>query len=394
MLDSGIRQRTFVYAVCGEARFINELSLSLHALRLNSKASIIVVTDKNRNEIEIPWSNVLHVDTPTHFNNHEASIHLKTSLHRILPRGPRYCYLDSDVFAMSQAVDNIFYATTSAVSFAADLSSLHQFSPYAVNCGCMQENATERRQINELLAQAYQFVSGSRGGWSPSDYERNAKGRITRAKAYITERLTPRSASQMGESRNDIWSAFWYESNAQRLHQCNHAIRFVEKSSRWRRDRRRQSWISPSGNDVFNPRCNHLVEAIQNTFDIHVSQACWRHWNGGVFVFDHRAEAFLDAWHEKTIRIFDLPVWRTRDQGTLVATVWEFGLQDQPLLPTHYNCILDANRGSTMVGSDGGSLTTDAFLTTIRPTLAHVISRVGDSSWDVWRWVHAHAFQA
>jgi hypothetical protein len=124
-----------------------------------------------------------------------------------------------------------------------------------------------------------------------------------------------------------------------------------------------------------------------------VAKSHWQHWNGGVFLFDLRAHAFLDAWHEKTIRIFGLPGWRTRDQGTLVATVWEYGLESQPLLPSRFNCILDPNRGATMVSMACDSLTTDAFLTTITPVMAHVISGVDDYTWDVWRWVSAHAFE-
>jgi hypothetical protein len=47
----------------------------------------------------------------------------------------------------------------------------------------------------------------------------------------------------------------------------------------------------------------------------------WQHWNGGVFLFDDSSVEFLSSWHEKTVmRIFDLPNWKTRDQGTLIAT--------------------------------------------------------------------------
>lgn len=392
-MSYNLNKNAFVFSVCGRAKFIRELTLSLAALQRHSKTDIFVVTDNRRNEIPITWHNVLHVDTPENFNHHQASIYLKTSLHRILPAGPRYCYLDSDIFAVASTVDDIFSAASTPVSFAADLSLLHQFSPYAVNCQCMQKNATEREEIQAFLKQAYHLFSNHKAGWQRTDYEQNAKRRLVRAAAYLSNRLLPRSASQRGEPRQRIWSSFWYESKNETLHTSRDIVRFIESSSAWRRDKRRQSWISPTGNDVYHLRCNHLIESIWNTFFIHIGQSSWQHWNGGVFLFDQRAHAFLDAWHNKTMHIFNLPDWRTRDQGTLVATVWEFGLQDQPVLPGRFNCILDANSGATMISTAGDYLTTDAFLTTTAPVLAHVLSRVGDSSWDVWRWVHAHAFQ-
>lgn len=393
MIFNSLSDTVFVYAVCGTSQFINELSLSLSSLRRHSTADIVVVTDKRRNEIPIPYNNVLHVNTPDHLSNHQASIFLKTYLHRILPVGPRYCYLDSDIFAVSSSVDDIFSASTAPVIFAADSCRLNQFSPYATKCQCMETNSAERQEINTILAEAYKSCSGSHAGWSPVDYERNSKCLSVRALAYLEHRLTPRSISQVGETRHQVWKSFWFESRTQKLYEPNDVIRFVENSSDWRRDKRRQSWISPSGNDVFNLRCNHLIESVWSTFGIKIRQSCWQHWNGGVYLFDQRAHQFLDAWHDKTMHIFTLPGWRTRDQGTLIATVWEFGLENQTLLPSHFNCILDANQGATMVSEKGDKLTTDAFLTSIKPALAHVFNRVGDPSWDVWRWVDAHAFQ-
>ena len=111
----------------------------------------------------------------------------------------------------------------------------------------------------------------------------------------------------------------------------------------------------------------------------------------GVFEFDKRGHAFLDTWHEKTVRIFGLPMWRTRDQGTFVATAWEFGLQNARTIPKRFNTIIDPNIAATMVSRAGDVLTTDAFLSTVCPVFSHVMGRFGDDTWDVWRWVHARA---
>ena len=49
----------------------------------------------------------------------------------------------------------------------------------------------------------------------------------------------------------------------------------------------------------------------------------------------------MERWHANTLAIFDDPRWKLRDQGTLAATVWQMGLQDQPTLPHKFNFIVD-----------------------------------------------------
>ena len=92
-------QRAFVYAVCGAAAHISTLHRSLEYLRPRTALPIYVVTDSRRNEIPIEHDNVLDVATPVDFNHHQASIFLKTSLHRQLPPGPAYAYIDTDMIA-------------------------------------------------------------------------------------------------------------------------------------------------------------------------------------------------------------------------------------------------------------------------------------------------------
>lgn len=390
------RRPCFVFAVCGGASHVRELHEALAALRRHSRADILVVTDSRRNEIPIDWPDAIDAAAPPHFDHHQASIYLKTRVHRLLPTGRRYCYLDSDVFATGPAVDEVFSAATTPVAFAADSVRLHQFSPYAVRCGCTETNAAERAGLEGVLAAAYRTCYAThcppKTGWSAAEYDSKASSPLARLGAYLRHRVTTASASQRGDDDATKWRSFWYEYHDKAMRQPECIVRFVEKSSGWRRDRRRQSWISPAGNDVYHPGCDHLAAAIEETFGISVTHPRWQHWNGGVFLFDERGHAFLDAWHEKTMHIFGLPGWRTRDQGTLVATAWEFGLQDQPVLPSRFNCILDPHAGATMVTKAGDALTTDAFLTTVRPALAHVLRSGSDPTWDVWRWVRAHAF--
>src|SRR5438046_4457629 len=100
--------RAFVYVVCGAAAHIRTLHRSLEYLRPRTANQIVVVTDSRRNESTIEHDAIVDVATPLELDHHQASIFLKTSLHRLLPAGVEYAYLDSDVLAVGDAADTIF----------------------------------------------------------------------------------------------------------------------------------------------------------------------------------------------------------------------------------------------------------------------------------------------
>lgn len=101
------------------------------------------------------------------------------------------------------------------------------------------------------------------------------------------------------------------------------------------------SWAVACGCE--SSRCDHLVEAIRDTFQVEVDPN-WQHWNGGVFVFSPAAWAFLDCWNQFTRTTLANPLWQTRDQGTLVAAAWKLGLQKTPTLDRKFNYIVDCYR--------------------------------------------------
>jgi hypothetical protein len=88
-------------------------------------------------------------------------------------------------------------------------------------------------------------------------------------------------------------------------------------------------------------RCNHLQEAILSSFGVDIRDRNWPMWNGGVFLFDRASATFLQQWHNFACQSFGEGIWRTRDQGTLAATVWKFGLERAPMLPSSFNTIVD-----------------------------------------------------
>ncbi len=280
-MPSGSDKRAFVFVVCGE-RHATRLNDSLRFLRRFSKSGIIVV--KARVEQPVAADKVVSCRVPRQFDNHQASIFLKTSLHRILPDdGMRYCYLDNDVVAVNPEVDSIFSVARPPIAFAADHCNLREFSRYAVNCRCSKLE------------------------------------------------------------------------------------------------------------------CEHLHAAIRRKFGVAITDKSWRHWNGGVFVFDRASRPFMEVWHQFTLEAFRDRYWKVRDQGTLAAAAWKLGLQSQPTLPRNYNLVVDpyaADRtprskrrpvdprklpADSRYALDGGA--SAAF----RPMLLHFINGgVGLRGWKNW----------
>jgi hypothetical protein len=141
----------FVFVVCGSKEHIETLHFSLRALQMFSKKEIVVITDSSRNEIPVVYSHVIDINTPEHFNHHQASIYLKTGIHKFLPKGNLYCYLDTDVLAINKEVDKIFELREGIINFSTDHCNVPQFSPYAVHCGCVENNKNERKELARLL---------------------------------------------------------------------------------------------------------------------------------------------------------------------------------------------------------------------------------------------------
>jgi hypothetical protein len=222
-------KKAFVFAVCGD-RHAQRVEVAIRFLKQFSKKDIVIV--QTRVGIQIDHDQVITVDVDPRYDNHQASIFLKTSLHRTLGNSYRqFCYLDNDIIAVDPGVDTIFDLALPPIAFAHDFVSLEVFSPYAVECD------------------------------------------------------------------------------------CNYAA------------------------------CNHLHQAIEKTFGVRITKPGWQHWNGGVFVFNHESAEFMETWHRWTMQIFGQAPWRTRDQGTLAAAIWKFGLQDHPTLPRSFNYIVDPYYG-------------------------------------------------
>lgn len=337
-------ERAFVFVVCGTREHVETLRFALDALARVSQVPAIVVTDAARNEVPIDWPALVDVATPRGLDHHQASIYLKTALHRFLPVGPTYCYLDSDVIAIDRSCDEVFAHRRGLINFAPDHITLRYFSPYALRCGCIEQDAADRREIQEVL-----------------DYHE----RRARAHSPLEQR---------------------WPGPGHPIQRVRDRRRFLKRYSRWRLIEPDLIWVSPEGRQVHTIHCDHLRAQIATTFGIEVPDPGWQHWNGGVFLFDRQSHPFLDAWHERTLRIFTDRRWRTRDQGTLIATAWDFGPDAAPPLPQRFNCIVDPHRPRPLWAPRPPA---DAPNQVQDPALLHIFHRFGDRTWDVWNWIEA-----
>jgi len=169
--------------------------------------------------------------------------------------------------------------------------------------------------------------------------------------------------------------------------------KLIERNSSYWHDQETDIWYDAHNNRVFVNECNHLHDAIKKDFGVDVKQTDWQHWNGGVFLFDKESASFLDTWHKLTLDAFSLPNWKTRDQGTLITTVWKYGLPDHPTLPIQFNFIADYYHPEmAYLGNLTFQLSTKGPI--VAPALIHIYHHWGDENWAVWRDVYQHISQS
>lgn len=437
----------FVFVVCGAAAHVETLAVALRHLRAFSRNPIVVVTDARRNALPVAHDLVIDCPAPEGLSDAQAAIYLKTSLHRILDPRHRYCYLDTDVLAARPDVDQVFMYRFGPVTFATDHCRLRYFSPWAVDCGCLSDRRlAQAAELNALIApldacppelaekrrrlQAKLEAYSARYRSPPPELaarrervrrllERTAGHPLRRRAALLAfvlphhgARLTrrlwrggdPTQAADaviddgLGTLPEFIRRELGFDWRLDERRGYDEAGRllltdvpfYVAQQSAYRFDEERQEWLDGAGERVFHGPCDHLREAIAEDFGVTITDPDWQHWNGGLFLFDARPDSeaakFLDSWHELTLASFDLPRWKTRDQGTLVATVWKHGLQNQATLPKEFNFLADYHKPGLQFDAVRG-FSFDGRPGFVRPFLVHVYHHWRDREWAVWRWL-------
>ena len=392
-----ITKNYFVFVVCGADEQIKTLNFSIKYLRHFSGNNILVVTDKKRNNIEIDHDKVLDIHTPEHFDHHQASIYLKTGLHKFVDLSTNYCYLDSDVIALSPNVDDIFQHSYGPVTFAADHCTMESFSSNAVNCGCSER---KKEDLDTFVNAVKRILP---------DYEHdsifnNKIGRelyrilieiknnpLKRAGMIVDYLMLKYGLKNSIKSKNGLVFKYsrkkkgWIDIDGNLIMYNLTALSSkLKKSSEFSFSKWKRTWTDKNGENIFSVKCGHLAEQIKQKFDIDVTQKNFQHWNGGVFLFNKESTDFLNTWHQLTMEIFADKNWKTRDQGTLIATVWKHNLQYQKLLPQEFNFIADFNNPRITYSNSKG-FTYDNFKTLIVPNLIHVYHQFGNRDWEVWQ---------
>lgn len=389
-------KNVFVFVVCGGRAHIETLHFSLQALKRFSANEIVIVTDTSRNEVPVVHDRIVDVNTPSNLDNHQASIFLKTGLHKFLPAENTYCYLDTDVVALSDNVDSIFDCFVAPITFATDHCRINSFSPSAVNCNCKKEFDADNEKLysslkyfDEVILPQLNYIDKCREEINKlvEESKKNKVGYFFRALTYYLPgkyyQLNAKYKMDKAEGRwyDDSGKLLWYE------HKDN--IRYASEQTGFRFDNENMVWYRANGDSLGELNCNHLVEAIHAKIGPAITPADWQHWNGGVFLFNAVSADFLECWHAKTLEIFADKYWKTRDQGTLAAMAWLFALQHQITLPIQYNFIADYNRASIKYRG-GLSFSIGFSEQLVQPRFIHIYHHWGDENWAVWRDVKEH----
>jgi hypothetical protein len=377
----------FVFVVCGSKEHLDTLKLSYDTLRKKTQYPIIIVTDLSRNEYAIDYSYIIDISTPKEFDHHQASIWLKTSLHKILPKDVLYAYLDTDILAYGKHSDGIFDQFKEPVTFAPDHCKMDQFSPYAGNCGCMDMFEKKRNEVNNIIKQYDEFsiskdpaVIGKRKLLFEAFSKSKKNGRL-RIGFYFKYFLSWPHFYLSDQFKYDKRKRLWMDIQGNPLmHKINMKKVAGKAGLKW--NYLKNEMTLPDGRSLWNNFCHHLQENILKKFNVEVKEKNWQHWNGGVFLFSNESEEFMNTWHNFTMEIFKDPEWKTRDQGTLIATAWKLGLQDQATLNIKWNLIMDYYNQHLEVLEDG-SITVDGK-TKVFPELVHIYHHWEDTSWTVW----------
>lgn len=383
--------QAYVFVVCGAKEHIDTLHFSLKSFQKNTQHPAIVITDSSRNETPIVHEHLIDIATPQELNHHQASIFLKTSVHRYLPAGGRYVYMDSDILAVGKHCDQIFDEYIPPIQFAPDHCTMPFFSPAALNCDCQEE-------YDKLIGSIKKYVD------EIDHYASSKDSKILEQREVLKKRLVATFSNKWKFLKAGIrgffsWPVFyfdddfyynrkeklWYNSDHQPIMaQINWSK--VAKKFDLKYDYLSMQIKDQKGKSIWVNQCDHLSEYIQDKFQIKVQNKKWQHWNGGVFIFDDQSHDFLESWHEATLEIFQDEKWKTRDQGTLIATAWKFGVQNQKTLDTSWNYICDYNNVLFGHNPQDGTLTTDQKKYK-QPQFVHVYHHFGDKKWDFWNWI-------
>ncbi len=379
---------TFVFVVCGGGEHIDTLHFSLKYLKKYTNKDIIVLTDSSRNEKPVEHTNIIDVSTPEVLDHHQASIYLKVGIHHHLPKGKQYCYIDTDVIALSHNVNQIFEEFRAPIRFAPDHCKVNIFSPLAVNCGCLEKKQAARVKLHKAWdAFTIKDVKAlEKQEVLQEEFERLKNNRLSKILMDLKFKVSGKKPRLNSEFWFDKEDRVWYDNqNTPILYEFMND--HIARETGLKFNEEGQFWMDDTGGNVWLDNCNHLAQQIKKKFQIEVEDNEWQHWNGGVFLFNDSSHDFLESWFEKTMLIFKDSEWKTRDQGTLIATAWEYKLHQTLPLEKKWNFLADYKNPEVSVNEETGMFTDDGFKTSHQAAFVHVYHHFGDTDWELWNWI-------
>ncbi|MFM6935221.1 MAG: hypothetical protein ACKOXP_07235 [Flavobacteriales bacterium] len=384
-------ENCFVFVVCGGKEHLETLHFSLEYLLKRTSNQVFVLTDSSRNVIPINHSMLIDVKCPEHYDHHQASIYLKTGIHQFLPKGNRYCYLDTDVVAIGDHVDDIFSAYLSPITFAPDHCVVNEFSAYAVNCACLNKWESNWERYHRAFEELNQNKSIPKENISKQKDLREVfqemNGNYWKMFIQFFRYLISYPVFHLNDEfyfnrKTRLWS---HVMLGPVLHETPN--KEIAKRSGLHYHSLTKKWSDEHGDPLWNPTCTHLISNLNDKLKVHVSKERWQHWNGGVFLFDDESYEFLQTWHEWTLACFEDSRFKTRDQGTLIATVWHFGLQNHPTLSKKWNLLADYHSEKLRFHSEAEGFSWIGEKEIVFPEFVHVYHHWQDDQWEVWNWL-------
>ena len=386
----------FVFAVCGATEYIEQLNFSLRYLKHFSKYPIIVATDTSRNEIQINHDNIIDVKTPKHLSNHQAHLYIETKLpeHLNLKEKDTCCYLDTDVIALSDEINNVFNNYCAPVTFSKDHCTIDVFSPKIMHCGCMEEFGERAELYFEIINMLPKIDTGNKDIYNNSqELKANFKNLKTSPFRNFNKIIKYLFKRYISKNTEFNFSGFTFNRKNHCWHDSEDNIILFDFGYYNKKIRKKTGvrfngnyWVDKK-NQLIQPElhfCNHLSDYLNETYNISIPQN-FRHWNGGVFLFSKESEEFMNYWHKITLEeSFKGKIQYYDDQATLVASAFKFETANSSSLPLMFNFIADYNSKRTKWSSELGYTYND-FKTTFTPAFIHIYHNWGDEKWDIWQ---------
>ena len=309
----------YVYAVVGRGKYSSRVDQSLRRLQSLTAYNIFVVAGKGRHDVT-STSDIIEVAVPADLNDHQASIWLKTSLHRHLPSGSSYCYLDSDILPIRKP-DAIFESYSSPGMLARDHATIDQFSPYALHCGCLKQKVDQQKHLQTYIDR---FANHSHSRL-PKDVLEQQQARLhvllsnqstlQKWKHFLMFNLANRRYHLNNEFYFDKTEQAWLDGNDEIIlyHEPN---LHIQRHAPFTHDAKTGQWYNPDQEDIHDVQCQHLRERMSDQFGI-ATDGHERLWNGGLILFDDTSADFMHTWHQLAVGMLADPQWQTRDQAAL-----------------------------------------------------------------------------